>query len=58
MFCKNNKYCCICLQLENDTISCLKCKNAVVCHNCISSMLEKGVCDKCPICRQINWKKK
>ena len=48
--------CCICLQFKMRYIKCKKCKNAVVCRDCLPSLCEGGLCSKCPICRQTEWK--
>ena len=50
--------CCICLQFKMKYIKCKKCKNAVVCRDCLPSLCEGGLCNKCPVCRQTEWKKK
>ena len=50
--------CCICLLYKMKYIKCKKCKNAVVCRDCIPSLCEEGICDKCPVCRQKEWMKK
>ena len=38
-------------------IKCKLCTSAVVCYDCTLQLCENGQCDKCPICRQENWKK-
>lgn len=51
---KNN--CNICFE-NKDCVQCLKCNNCNVCHDCLLSMCENGICDKCPHCRQEKWRK-
>ena len=38
-------------------IWCNECTSTLVCQDCILSMCEHGICDKCPVCRKLNWKK-
>ena len=57
--CLKSKYqvCPICLEYKPAHIKCKICTNTTVCSSCASEMCEKGICNKCPICRQKNWKK-
>ena len=51
--------CPICLsskKVKNST-KCKKCKNTHICNDCMLNMCEKGLADKCPVCRQIEWRK-
>jgi hypothetical protein len=38
-------------------IKCKICTNTIICGNCIIKLCENGICNKCPVCRQENWKK-
>ncbi len=49
-------YCPVCLTEKKGQIKCKICSNTVICSDCIVSMCEKGQCDKCPVCRQEDWK--
>ena len=53
---KEKHECNLCFD-NKDCIQCIKCKNCFVCQDCILSMCENGICNKCPHCRQENWKK-
>ena len=57
MFCcfKKHSECSVCLENKKKNYNCKLCKNAIVCYDCIESMLEKSLFDKCPVCRQTNW---
>ena len=51
--------CPICLsskKIKNST-KCKKCKNTHICNECMLNMCEKGIAEKCPVCRQTEWKK-
>ena len=53
MFCFKKHYeCCVCLENKTKIYNCKLCKNTVVCSDCIESMSEEFIFDKCPICRQ------
>ena len=56
--CITQKYvsCCVCYELKNNYDKCQKCKSSYVCSDCIMSMVEHGIVDKCPICKQIDWR--
>lgn len=47
--------CNVCFETK-DCVQCLKCKNCFVCQDCLLSMCENGICNKCPHCRQTNWR--
>ena len=49
--------CCVCLESVKNPVVCKHCVEGVVCSNCMLSMCEAGICDKCPTCRQLEWKK-
>jgi len=56
--CKNTKEKCpICLQEKKLTTQCKICTDTIICKDCCLSLCEKGLCGKCPVCRQPNWKK-
>ena len=57
MICCFKKYpeCSVCLDNKKKFYNCKLCTNAIVCYDCIESMLEKSLFGKCPICRQTNW---
>ena len=61
MFCfKSNPQsskCCVCLESVKNPVQCKYCIEGIVCPNCIMSMCEAGICDRCPTCRRNNWKK-
>jgi len=48
--------CNVCFE-NKESVQCLKCKNCYVCHDCLLSMCENGIADKCPHCRQLQWRK-
>ena len=52
------KECCVCLQTKFKVTKCKKCKKVAVCNDCIISMCEQGICNKCPVCRQEDWRRK
>jgi len=54
---KKEKHECILCFDNKDCIQCIKCKNCFVCQDCLLSMCENGICNKCPHCRQTNWRK-
>lgn len=49
-------YCPVCMTEKKGQIKCKICTNTVICSDCIISMCEKGQCNKCPVCRQEDWK--
>ena len=56
MFNTSSVECCVCKELvSKDFKRCKQCKNAIVCTSCLLGMAENGLCDKCPLCRQIDW---
>tara|TARA_Y100000816_G_scaffold164058_1_gene117489 strand:+ start:1106 stop:1627 length:522 start_codon:yes stop_codon:yes gene_type:complete len=57
--CYNNskkEKCVICMENKKIHIKCKLCVDTSVCYNCTTQMCENGQCDRCPICRQENWK--
>ena len=53
---KNNK-CCICFESNSKSgIQCKLCAAGTICINCVPDLCESGLCKKCPVCRQENWK--
>ena len=52
-----NQVCPVCLEYKPAHIKCKICTNTTVCSSCASGMCEEGICNKCPVCRQKNWKK-
>ena len=53
---KHNE-CPICLQEKKLTTQCIICTDTKICQDCCLSLCERGLCGKCPVCRQPNWKK-
>ena len=49
--------CPICLENKQLTTQCKICTDTRICKDCCLSLCEKGLCSKCPVCRQPNWKK-
>jgi len=49
--------CVVCKEEKKQGIWCNRCTSTLVCQDCILSMCEHGICDKCPVCRKLNWKK-
>ena len=37
------------------TVKCNTCYSSIVCSDCLLSMCESGLADKCPICRTKQW---
>ena len=56
-FNKHKEKCPICLQDKKLTTQCKICSDTKFCKECCHNLCEKGLCDKCPVCRQSNWKK-
>lgn len=56
-FNKTQDECPICLQHKKLEITCKICTNTKICKKCNLDLCEKGLCGKCPVCRQPNWKK-
>ena len=48
--------CPVCLTPKKGQVKCTICYDTVICSDCMLSMCENGQCDKCPVCRQKNWK--
>ena len=42
---------------EKNSTKCKKCKNTHICNECMLNMCERGMSNKCPICRQTEWRK-
>lgn len=53
---KSKLKCCVCLEEASGPIVCKHCVEGVVCTMCMSSMCEAGICERCPTCRQTEWK--
>ncbi len=49
--------CVVCKEEKKQGIWCNGCTSTLVCQDCILSMCEHGICDKCPVCRKLDWKK-
>ena len=46
-------YCCICRDEQKDpSHKCNRCNNTFLCVDCVSSGMELGILNKCPICRK------
>jgi len=56
--CNKSSQCCICSETTNKGFNCKICKEGFVCRKCIPRLCESGLCNKCPVCRQENWRKK
>ena len=50
------QYCCICHQHRKAAIVCNKCNEGVVCVGCIGALCESAYADRCPICRNTQWR--
>jgi len=48
---------CMSSKREKNSTKCKKCNNTHICNECILHMCEKGIADRCPICRQTEWRK-
>jgi hypothetical protein len=57
LFNNTKEECPICLQEKKLTTQCKICTDTRICKDCCISLCEKGLCGKCPVCRQPNWKK-
>ena len=55
--CQKKKECPICYQHKRKYLKCQICSDTNICLACIDDLCERGMCDKCPVCRQSNWKK-
>lgn len=56
MNCCNKDYCPICMENKLYGIKCQICTNTKICNSCIAKLCEQGQVNKCPVCRQENWK--
>ena len=56
--CNKSSQCCICSETTNKGFNCKICKEGFVCRKCMPRLCESGLCNKCPVCRQENWRKK
>jgi len=55
--CKTTSQCCICLEkTKKPGYQCILCNRGFVCRNCVPCLCESGMCNKCPVCRQENWR--
>tara|TARA_B100001287_G_C22667510_1_gene523581 strand:- start:1492 stop:2034 length:543 start_codon:yes stop_codon:yes gene_type:complete len=54
---RSTSQCPICLETKKLTTQCAICTDTRICKDCCLSLCEKGLCGKCPVCRQPNWKK-
>ena len=52
-----NNECVVCREPKKEGIKCNGCRDTLVCQDCILSLCEHGICDKCPVCRRLKWKK-
>jgi len=57
-WCSKSSECCICSETTSKGFKCKLCKEGFVCRKCMPRLCESGLCNKCPICRQENWRKK
>jgi len=53
---KKGKFCCICHEDKKNYIKCTRCKNSHVCSECLLGLVDHGLVNKCPICKQENWR--
>jgi len=53
----NIKECVICNEEKKTHINCKICTDTNVCFDCSVQLCENGICNRCPICRQEDWKK-
>ena len=44
--------CCVCYHSEHITKKCKSCVETYICDNCIISMMENDLLEKCPVCRK------
>ena len=56
-FSSSKKQCPVCLEFKKTYLTCSICSDTNICQDCCLNLCEKGLCDKCPVCRQTNWKK-
>lgn len=56
--CNKSSQCCICSEKTNKGFNCKICKEGFVCRKCMPQLCESGLCNKCPVCRQEDWRKK
>ena len=56
--CNKSSQCCICSETTNKGFNCKICKEGFVCRKCMPRLCESGLCNKCPVCRQVDWRKK
>lgn len=56
--CSKNSECCICSEPTSKGFKCKLCKEGFVCRKCMPRLCESGLCNKCPVCRQVDWRKK
>ena len=54
---KSSRVCPICYEEKKLTTQCKICSDTRICNDCCLSLCEKGLCGRCPVCRQPNWKK-
>lgn len=51
---KQTNQCCICYENKINTLHCKRCNTGIICDNCVVNLIENGMYDNCPICRQDN----
>ena len=56
MNCCKKHYCPICMEEKICGIKCKICTDTKVCSTCITKLCEEGIINKCPVCREENWK--
>jgi hypothetical protein len=54
--CKKGSTCCICSEQTRKGFKCKICNEGFVCRKCMPQLCESGLCNKCPVCRQVNWR--
>ena len=56
MNCCKKHYCPICMEEKICGIKCKICTDTKICSTCITKLCEEGIINKCPVCREENWK--
>lgn len=56
MNCCKKHDCPICMEEKKYGIKCKICTDTKVCNSCVTKLCEEGQINKCPVCRQENWK--
>ena len=55
--CKDSKeQCIICLDSKKIYLECKKCYSCKICKDCVLPLTKSNLADKCPLCRETEWK--